>query len=129
MRCEVQIARFWLPRAYGRISKAVSTGVENEPRTLESIGRISKPISCEMKCTIETLGLTKIAIIRTKPNFPSPNKPCSLTLDCSNLLFPRWFEKTGFNCSCVSVEKVTLVTFSFHGVVVYLPGEIKLKTS
>ena len=35
MRCEAQIARFWLhrprvPRAYARIPKPVSTGVENE---------------------------------------------------------------------------------------------------
>ena len=35
MRCEAQIARFWLhrrrvPRAYAGIPKPVSTGVENE---------------------------------------------------------------------------------------------------
>ena len=57
MRCEAQIARFWLyaggefPRAYSRIPKPVSTGVENAgpPTVYQDLKALSWPFTQEVE--------------------------------------------------------------------------------
>jgi len=66
--------------------------------------RILKPKYSRIPIS-RTLGFSKLPIIRTKTDFPSPVNHCNFTPDFSNtsmirtnLLFPRRFEKSGFHC-------------------------------